>query len=246
MAGITPACAGKSSAPFSPTASAWDHPRVCGEKLLLPPPDPPLLGSPPRVRGKATPSFCAVTDTGITPACAGKSGVDFDFYGWQEDHPRVCGEKCMRSKATLQPLGSPPRVRGKVSVNVPIFALQRITPACAGKRPQRGFFQSLQWDHPRVCGEKTTISTGQTANLGSPPRVRGKADALTVYAQDVRITPACAGKSMRRFPSDLLAQGSPPRVRGKVAEDPHMLLQLGITPACAGKSYRGVTNYWRC
>ena len=32
--GITPACAGKRSLPAPPKASAWDHPRVCGEKCM--------------------------------------------------------------------------------------------------------------------------------------------------------------------------------------------------------------------
>ena len=51
--GITPACAGKSSAKSFDYLNAEDHPRVCGEKpaadkrLYMP------LGSPPRVRGKA-------------------------------------------------------------------------------------------------------------------------------------------------------------------------------------------------
>ena len=50
--GITPACAGKSSASSSSVHRSRDHPRVCGEKLA------PVfvlfvrIGSPPRVRGK--------------------------------------------------------------------------------------------------------------------------------------------------------------------------------------------------
>ena len=31
---------------------------------------------------------------------------------------------------------------------------QAITPACAGKRYTGGVGSGLQWDHPRVCGEK--------------------------------------------------------------------------------------------
>ena len=71
--GITPACAGKSFWISSRFPPAWDHPRVCGEKTdslfvsLL------YLGSPPRVRGKATDGSSLSTCTGITPACAGKS-----------------------------------------------------------------------------------------------------------------------------------------------------------------------------
>ena len=35
LLGITPACAGKSSVRAVNSRLLWDHPRVCGEKLLL-------------------------------------------------------------------------------------------------------------------------------------------------------------------------------------------------------------------
>ena len=51
-AGITPACAGKSSRILFAIASSQDHPRMCGEKMWTRWPRPPRLGSPPHVRGK--------------------------------------------------------------------------------------------------------------------------------------------------------------------------------------------------
>ena len=56
-------------------------------------------------------------------------------------------------------MGSPPRVRGKALSAALLFRLCRITPACAGKSafpPQNGHGFK---DHPRVCGEKTYLST---------------------------------------------------------------------------------------
>ena len=50
--GITPACAGKSCGGSPAHLLAWDHPRVCGEKLSDHEPGDPGQGSPPRVRGK--------------------------------------------------------------------------------------------------------------------------------------------------------------------------------------------------
>ena len=49
------------------------------------------------------------------------------------DHPRVCGEKLpvLGDKGVYK--GSPPRVRGKASVESVMPAARRITPACAGK-----------------------------------------------------------------------------------------------------------------
>ena len=51
---ITPACAGKSSIALFTITSAWDHPRMCGEKAAFGSPFTTFLGSPPRVRGKAS------------------------------------------------------------------------------------------------------------------------------------------------------------------------------------------------
>ena len=51
-AGITPACAGKSDPEKRRTSGSGDHPRVCGEKHVLPNGLPLPMGSPPRVRGK--------------------------------------------------------------------------------------------------------------------------------------------------------------------------------------------------
>ena len=173
--GITPACAGKSLRPSPPAGRARDHPRVCGEKAL-----PALVslftaGSPPRVRGKDLSLDMLRTLLGITPACAGKSLTN----GEQE-----------RSQ-----YGSPPRVRGKAQGDGQKPALCRITPACAGKRLCADISEARERDHPRVCGEKTVIEGWVMQQVGSPPRVRGKASMLALAKTGKRITPACAGKS---------------------------------------------------
>ena len=91
-----------------------------------------------------------------------------------EDHPRVCGEK-----------------HYKISQN---YAVNRITPAYAGKRNSSSAQMDKIWDHPRVCGEKTAAGVTIAVALGSPPRMRGKAELYKVFAPESRITPAYAGK----------------------------------------------------
>ena len=71
--GITPACAGKRLMTVLTLDSQWDHPRVCGEKMLHFSGRIPSSGSPPRVRGKAVWPVLLPLPLGITPACAGKS-----------------------------------------------------------------------------------------------------------------------------------------------------------------------------
>ena len=91
--GITPAYAGKSAPFLTLPGIAWDHPRVCGEKVLNAPCAVCLWGSPPRMRGKET---CQKSDrlaSRITPAYAGKSCARELLLIVSRDHPRVCGEK---------------------------------------------------------------------------------------------------------------------------------------------------------
>ena len=71
--GITPAWAGKSP-PFGLIhPKTMDHPRVGGEKALMPTNALVVKGSPPRGRGKVPCILPEVTRQGITPAWAGKS-----------------------------------------------------------------------------------------------------------------------------------------------------------------------------
>ena len=167
----------------------------------------------------------------------------------------MCGEKLMVIYTAPRAGGSPPRVRGKVVTLEVVVWVTRITPACAGKSLQQGGRSNIFWDHPRVCGEKTGLSSRISPCGGSPPRVRGKGAMPDGIAGHHRITPACAGKREKglwRFceykdhprvcgekdchaTSSFFTEGSPPRVRGKVYSKGVGQIYSGITPACAGK-----------
>ena len=111
------------------------------------------------------------------------------------------------------------------------------------------------WDHPRVCGEKSTAPGRRSGKTGSPPRMRGKGQRRPGHQWQAGITPAYAGKSRgdhlpRLEPKDHprvcgekegngmkfdVELGSPPRMRGK---DPNWTPDQAtprITPAYAGK-----------
>ena len=110
---------------------------MCGEKQYEGENGTHAEGSPPRVRGKVVLELQAVKDSGITPACAGKSLLLGDKHRTAQDHPRVCGEKCGITSRTSWEKGSPPRVRGKDVVVKGHSSKEGITPACAGKRRER-------------------------------------------------------------------------------------------------------------
>ena len=214
------------------------------------------------MRGKQRLRLFPAERVRITPACAGKTLSGRPHGLLQRDHPRVCGENAGTSSTTRETLGSPPRVRGKRRWGDDFARKCGITPACAGKTIKREAVEEATEDHPRVCGENHPNTMRRKTLRGSPPRVRGKQPRVIVNPLNVRITPACAGKTNPRIagygrPEDhprvcgengqeitgpIGDSGSPPRVRGKHAPfkfQPH----IGrITPACAGKTQRNQTK----
>ena len=150
-------------------------------------------------------------------------------------------------------------MRGKQKDADEVPMATRITPACAGKTCILADDNLIREDHPRVCGENSSLQKMGAPQAGSPPRVRGKHVGLVKRATRSRITPACAGKTdvvdvmwaspedpprvcgENRDPDNISAakKGSPPRVRGKRAWRISQSTGSRITPACAGKTKRG-------
>ena len=151
---ITPAHAGKSTSKLWFEPAGQDHPRACGEKTTYLYVVFFILGSPPRMRGKAGYWVKDEQGRGITPAHAGKRcwrGFSPYLGG---DHPRACGEKTGAPWRWLMVTGSPPRMRGKGIKQSNCRVGMRITPAHAGKRLHKPLRIISIWDHPRACGEK--------------------------------------------------------------------------------------------
>ena len=72
VVGITPAHAGKSSSRLVKNINQWDHPRTCGEKVIVLAVPSVFYGSPPHMRGKAQLNVSERHFYRITPAHAGK------------------------------------------------------------------------------------------------------------------------------------------------------------------------------
>ena len=89
-------------------------------------------------------------------------------------------------------------MRGKVPTFHPPSGAVGITPAYAGKRRLCVVAAHLGRDHPRVCGEKCAPTAQQNTATGSPPRMRGKAGQIQSQTPELGITPAYAGKRLKR------------------------------------------------
>ena len=181
------------------------------------------------------------------------------------DHPRVGGEKLGQTWEERGIQGSPPRGRGKVFPRARRAAGRGIIPALAGKSPAP-LIQSLDSrDHPRAGGEKVSPLSAVALSRGSPPHGRGKERRVVDHHPLPGITPAQAGKRIRRPDTERAywdhpcvggekmltgnatddETGSPPRGRGKDKEHPPLPGAGRITPAWAGKSRRTVFAVFR-
>ena len=116
-------------------------------------------------------------------------------------------------------------------------------------------------DHPRLRGKDYQVRKGTCTPLGSPPLARERRIVRLAACTDVRITPACAGKTMGDitkikaeedhprlrgkdtlgFPSHCGRAGSPPLARERRVPAARNRGKPGITPACAGKT--GLTSF---
>ena len=212
---ITPADAGKTGYSLARRQQFQDHPRGCGENT-------------------PTKSLLCITAR-ITPADAGKTLSPPVLSALCADHPRGCGENCLPSRPSRDTRGSPPRMRGKLPFAPMMNRSPRITPADAGKTTQARFPLAHGTDHPRGCGENSSVPLQAQWAKGSPPRMRGKHSERTVNAKGFRITPADAGKTKtalrrnrqrrdhprgcgenaKKESQAFSSIGSPPRMRGK-------------------------------
>ena len=213
---ITPAYAGKSCLRPKVERDYWDHPRLCGEKLMQCRRITAPVGSPPPMRGKVPKSLtCQVAD-GITPAYAGKS-----FWKWE---PR------------FSEVGSPPPMRGKAKAKSCEKTDAGITPAYAGKRSSRWILERVYRDHPRLCGEKMIQCIQIALEVGSPPPMRGKVVSAAQQKIPDRITPAYAGKRHQQHQS-LRCHLDHPRLCGEKAfKVPERSTKVGSPPPMRGKA----------
>ena len=134
--GITPADAGKTKINLGPEGTVKDHPRRCGENIMVTPRSEHEKGSPPQVRGKLAFARTQASQDGITPAGAGKTARHETCQKSEKDHPRRCGENLNLRPKSSRNVGSPPQVRGKLELDATALRALGITPAGAGKTVQ--------------------------------------------------------------------------------------------------------------
>ena len=92
----------------------------------------------------------------IIPADAGSTRFVLDGAGFQEDHPRGCGEHEFLYEWDESIQGSSPRMRGAPKITIIDPKKVGIIPADAGSTRGRSCRAAECRDHPRGCGEHST------------------------------------------------------------------------------------------
>ena len=135
--------------------------------------EPTDIGSSPRVRGTPAARVAHPGSDRFIPACAGNAGTGGQLSGEHPVHPRVCGERRVRTTQVATLVGSSPRVRGTLGERRGVALHQRFIPACAGNAIMPRLTAIGRPVHPRVCGERRPAPVQLESQPGSSPRVRG-------------------------------------------------------------------------
>ena len=134
-------------------------------------------------------------------------------------------------------VGSPPHARGRRRCLSRRPRRARITPACAGKTHLRSTKTHAHTDHPRMRGEDSPRRRSTSTASGSPPHARGRRRGSAPTRLGLRITPACAGKTVCTaviifsFPDH-------PRMRGEDVSTPLPAEDDGDHPRMRGEDPR--------
>ena len=156
-----------------------------------------IVGSPPLARGVLTSVARSLQWTRITPACAGSTNFSCKIAMKSWDHPRLRGEYVSLWMLCHLTTGSPPLARGVLHLTSILYRPSRITPACAGSTIWTMLAHIPLWDHPRLRGEYCGGMGNVMPWWGSPPLARGVLAVFDVVLPHSRITPACAGSTIR-------------------------------------------------
>ena len=134
-------------------------------------------------------------------------------------------------------------MRGKAFHTKNSLLLIRITPAYAGKSTWIYSTQPNPQDHPRLCGEKASISNLNFPLKGSPPPMRGKVYRRISADPIHQDHPRLCGEKANPPAATIFRTGSPPPMRGKGYSSDRQTEQSRITPAYAGKSIQDTVRH---
>ncbi len=147
------------------------------------------------------------------------------------------GERRIKPTLDLLKGGSSPHARGTRPGRTPGGRCPRIIPACAGNAALSVSIVICRSDHPRMRGERSTVTTPASSASGSSPHARGTPQSGVEGARPSRIIPACAGNAPR-VTAGRQTWTDHPRMRGERHEkEGRLVAEFGSSPHARGTRY---------
>ena len=153
------------------------------------------METPPLARGRLFAPGKIAANSRNTPACAGKTSRARRRSRLRWKHPRLRGEDPASSRVQEAGRETPPLARGRHLRAIASAHPWGNTPACAGKTRPEKFDERVRQKHPRLRGEDFTAGITPRISVETPPLARGRPDISGYGPNDMRNTPACAGKT---------------------------------------------------
>ena len=113
----------------------------------------PVLGTSPRVWGKRRRGARGLLYCRNIPTRVGKTRSGEIFCDGSAEHPHACGENPGPCRCTECPVGTSPRVWGKLSPLMVPVPIPRNIPTRVGKTAASRAAASCSSEHPHACGE---------------------------------------------------------------------------------------------
>ena len=168
-----PAYAGNARAACSVSRRCSVHPRMRGERVIVPVGDPIARGSSPHARGTPSSAGPRRLCSRFIPACAGNATAAPYSSRRGSVHPRMRGERLRGQAVDPPPDGSSPHARGTPTSSNLVQHYSRFIPACAGNAASTASGAGFCSVHPRMRGERLARPGGIDMQGGSSPHARG-------------------------------------------------------------------------
>ena len=173
MSRFIPAYAGNARSSSSPRYRTTVHPRIRGERNILPLVHRCAIGSSPHTRGTLVQIAFQCGGGRFIPAYAGNASDAGPILKVISVHPRIRGERQYVHQDVDVTVGSSPHTRGTPAGCCRQWLPGRFIPAYAGNARSGAAVTLSRSVHPRIRGERNAHDFAIVIGSGSSPHTRG-------------------------------------------------------------------------
>lgn len=154
-------------------------------------------GLPPHAWGGRAAPVTTGDHTRLTSTCVGRTCLARGRCFARSAHPHMCGEDHRGLLLVVVLGGSPPHTWGGPAQGLTGSQDRRLTPTCVGRTYCSVSSAYPGTAHPHMRGEDAVVDAAEVHGHGSPPHARGGRRTPRSGALPLRLTPTCAGRTLR-------------------------------------------------